>query len=102
MLENIDDEVHTYHTTVIEMSPDFRDKIKRAYLEDKKWKKIIQQLRCLGGSLAGMSPYPYFMEGELVYYLDPVDTRRWLCVPKALEKEVFAMVHDDHYHAGFH
>ena len=55
------------------MSPDFRDKIKRAYLEDKKWKEIIQQLRCLGGSLAGMSSYPYFMEGELVYYLDPVD-----------------------------
>jgi hypothetical protein len=102
ILEDIDDEVHTYHTTVIEMSSEFRNKIKRAYLEDKRWKEIIQQLRRSGGKSAGVSPYPYFLDGDLVYYLDPVDTRRRLCIPKALEKEVFEMAHDQHYHAGFH
>ena len=41
MLENIDDEIHIYHITVIKMLSDFWDKIKRVYLKDKKWKKII-------------------------------------------------------------
>src|SRR5436189_3225406 len=36
MLENIDKEVHIYHITVIKMSSDFQDKIKKAYLKDKK------------------------------------------------------------------
>ena len=32
-LENI--EIHTYHTTVIEMSSEFQNKIKKVYSEDK-------------------------------------------------------------------
>jgi hypothetical protein len=87
---------------MIEMSSEFRDKIRKAYTEDKKWKEIIKQLRRSGGSQGGASPYPYFMDGDLVYYLDPVDMRRRLCVPKALEKEIFEMAHDEHHHAGFH
>ena len=36
MLENIDEKIHIYHITVIEMSSDFQNKIKRVYLKDKK------------------------------------------------------------------
>ena len=86
------DEIHTYHTTVVGMSPEFQDKLKKAYLEDKRWTEMMNQL----------STYPYFMDGDLVYYLDPVDARRRLCVPKSLEKDVFMMAHDEHHHAGFH
>ena len=42
------------------------------------------------------------MNEDLVYYLDSVDTWWWLCVFKTLEKEMFTMTHDDHYHADFH
>jgi transposase InsO family protein len=61
---------------------------------------VMNQLRRLGR--ADPSTYPYFMDGDLVYYLDPVDARRRLCVPKSLEKEVFMMAHDEHHRAGFH
>ena len=44
MLENIDEKIHIYHITVIKMSSDFQNKIKKVYLKNKKWKKIIQQL----------------------------------------------------------
>ena len=44
--ENINNEIHIYHITVIEMLSDFQNKIKKVYLKDKKWKKIIQQLCC--------------------------------------------------------
>src|SRR5436190_402016 len=36
MLENIDNEIHIYHITVIKMLLDFQNKIKRVYLKDKK------------------------------------------------------------------
>ena len=49
-----------------------------------------------------MFSYFYFMNKDLVYYFDSVDTWWWLCVSKTLEKEIFTIMHDDHYHAGFH
>ena len=36
MLENIDEKIHIYHIIVIEMLFDFQNKIKKAYLKDKK------------------------------------------------------------------
>jgi len=42
------------------------------------------------------------MDDELIYYLDSVDAHCQLCIPKALEKDIFEMVHDNHHHTGFH
>ena len=82
------------------MSPEFREKIKKGYSEDKRWKETIRQLRRLGG--IGATGIPYLMDEELIYYIDPVDSRHRLCIPKSLEKEIFQMAHDEHHHAGFH
>ena len=43
-----------------------------------------------------------FINEDLVYYFDSVDTWQQLCVSKTLEKKIFKMMHDDHYHADFH
>ena len=72
-LENIDKKIHIYHIIVIEMSSDFQNKIKRIYLKNKKWKKIIQQLCHSEKSLADMFLYSYFINENLVYYLNFVD-----------------------------
>ena len=100
--ENIDNEIHIYHIIVIEMLSDFQNKIKKVYLKNKKWKKIIQQLHHSEESLANISSYSYFMNEDLVYYLNSVNTWWQLCVSKTLEKKIFKMMHDDHYHADFH
>ena len=102
ILENIDEKIHIYHITVIEISSDFQNKIKKVYLKNKKWKKIIQQLHCLKESLTDMSSYFYFINENLVYYLDFIDTWQWFCVSKILEKKIFKITHDDHYHVSFH
>ena len=73
ILENIDEKIHIYHIIVIEMSSDFQNKIKRIYLKNKKWKKIIQQLCHSEKSLADMFLYSYFINENLVYYLNFVD-----------------------------
>ena len=49
-----------------------------------------------------MSSYFYFMNENLVYYFDFIDTWQWLCISKTLEKKIFEMIYDDHYHADFH
>ena len=36
MLENIDEKIHIYHITMIKMSSDFQNKIKKIYLKNKK------------------------------------------------------------------
>jgi len=53
-------------------------------------------------NLANMFSYFYFMNEDLVYYLDSVDMWWWLCISKTLEKKIFAIMHYDHYHAEFH
>ena len=42
------------------------------------------------------------MNEDLVYYLDSVDTWQQFCVSKILEKKIFKMMHDNHYHADFY
>ena len=74
MLENIDDKIYIYHITVIKMLSDFQNKIKRVYLKNKKWKKIIQQLYHFEKSLADMFLYFYFMNEDLIYYLNLINT----------------------------
>ena len=101
-LENIDKKIYIYHITVIEMLSDFQNKIKKVYLKDKKWKKIIQQLYYFEESLADTFLYFYFMNEDLVYYLNSVNTWWWLCIFKTLKKKVFKIMHDNHYHTDFH
>ena len=45
MQDDILDEVFIYNTTVIEMSLKFWNKIKKDYIENKHWKKIIKQFK---------------------------------------------------------
>ena len=49
-----------------------------------------------------MFSYSYFMNEDLVYYFDFIDTQQQFCVFKTLEKKIFTMTHDDHYHTDFH
>ncbi len=52
-----------------------------------------------GRSLAGLR---FTLRDCLIYFVDFEHGREKLCVPKALEKEVFQSCHDSHMHAGFH
>ena len=42
------------------------------------------------------------MKRKLVYYLNLIDIWQWLCVFKTLEKKIFAIMYNDHYHVRFH
>src|SRR5437867_1219488 len=42
------------------------------------------------------------MNEDLIYYFNSVDIQQQLCVSKILEKKIFKITHDDHYHADFY
>ena len=67
ILKNIDEKIHIYHIIMIEMLSDFWNKIKKIYLKDKKWKKIIQQLHYFKKNLINIFSYFYFINKNLVY-----------------------------------
>ena len=46
--------------------------------------------------------FSYFMNDDLIYYIDLIDSYHHLCIFKNLEKEIFQMIHDEHHHASFH
>ena len=45
---------------------------------------------------------PFVLNDELIYYIDPVDARRRLCIPKTLEKDIFFIAYNEYAHAGFY
>ena len=44
----------------------------------------------------------FVLNNELIYYIDPINTRRRLYIPKTLEKDIFFIAYNEYIHAGFH
>jgi len=42
------------------------------------------------------------LNDELIYYINFIDTRRRLYIPKTLEKDIFFIIYDEYTHAGFY
>ena len=45
---------------------------------------------------------PFVLNDKKIYYIDSVNTRRRLYIPKTLKKDIFSMVHNEYIHAGFY
>ena len=69
------------------MSSEFREKIKKSYLKDKRWKEIIKQLRRIRE--AKITRISFHLDDELIYYINPNDYRHRLYISKSLEKDIF-------------
>ena len=82
------------------MSSEFQNKIKKDYTENKHWKKTIRQLK--QAENVKIIEFSYFMNDDLIYYIDLIDSCCHLCIFKSLEKEIFQMIHDKYHHVSFH
>ena len=45
---------------------------------------------------------PFILNNELIYYIDLMDIRYRLYIPKMLEKDIFFITYNEYTHAGFH
>ena len=95
--EEIRDETFAHNVTVTSMSASLRRKIIRGY-RDSHWQKILTAME--QPSAEEKVPH-FFQEDGLLYFRDPSKQSR-LCLPQSMEHWIFAQVHDDKAHQGFH
>jgi hypothetical protein len=103
-LENTDG-VFIYYITLIFVSDEFRERLKKGYLAVNKWKELMHNLRRAGGGNQGKlskETYRFFIENNLIYYADLANERRRFYILFIIEKEIFKMTYNERNHAGFY
>ena len=108
----------SYHITLVEMSDDFKQRLKAAYAEDEQWKKVLDVIKPRQSAAEPATTEPatseavindeesprgirFKLRDGLIYYASGEGKER-LCVPAAMEQEVFRIAHDLSSHGGFH
>lgn len=95
--------VPSYHATLVEMTDEFKHRLKQAYQDDPHWQKLLEMLRKASTEHSEdekeVPGIPFLLRDELIYHVKD----RWrLCVPPAMEKEIFEQAHDLSNHGGYH
>ncbi len=91
--------VKCFPATLVTMSPEFRKRLLDGY-QEPRWARVrnlIQQNESLEENAAKM---PYKIVDDLLYFDDDERGLR-LCVPSAMEAEVFKLAHDEMGHPGY-
>ena len=88
---------HVYNATLIEMSEGFRKAIQTGYQRDQRWTRLAPLIK------EDVSPGVQFVWRDgLIYFVDSLDGRLHLCIPKDIQHEIFALAHDEQGHCGYH
>jgi len=82
------------------MTEDTQKKIKKGYMEEEIWKRVRHSLASDHPN-QGLPNGTGFVELDGLLYYEQ-GTKHRLCIPRALESEIFAEAHDRRAHAGFH
>lgn len=118
--------VAVYHTTLVEMSDDFKHRLKGSYIKDPQWQKLYEMLRkpsspkpsagsedqgadegsdeqdtnkdLVGARVPGI---PFALREGLIYHVNGEGVWR-LGIPPAMERELFEQAHDLSSHGGYH
>ena len=81
-----------FNVTLVEMGDEPKDRLKQAYMTDKRWSKIWEEIKRKDSTPTAAFP-DFCMHNDLIYLIDH-DKRERLVVPKTLEKEVFELSHN--------
>lgn len=95
------EEVAVYHVILIEMSNNFKSRLKEVYFINKRWSRIREVLENSSTSKS-LDKLRFRIIDNLIYYISDDDERERLCILKTLRKEIFELAHDCHNHVDFH
>ena len=88
---------HAYNATLTEMSKGFRKAIQTGYQRDQRWTRLVPLIK------EDTSPGVQFIWRDgLIYFVDSLDGRLRLCIPKDIQHEIFTLAHDEQNHCGYH
>ena len=98
--QNVSPDGSAYPVAVVEISDDFKQRIRDAYNEDKKCQRLISMIEDNRRLLEDAARLPFKMKRQLLYF-DDVELGHRLVIPQSLEKEIFAAAHDQNGHLGY-
>ena len=107
-----------YHATLVNMTDDFKARLREAYGQDEHWEDLRDMLQPPADDQGEASPdrpegppdepvgttkpgLSFTFRDDLIYHVNG-EGRLRLCVPNSMEQELFEQVHDQSNHAGFH
>lgn len=96
--------IPVYHSTLVEMSDDFKHRLKQAYLADPHWAKLHEMLKASAEAPtteASVPGIPFVRKEELMYH-EGAEGRLRLVIPQSMEQELFEQAHDLSSHGGYH
>ena len=91
--------VRCFPVSLVEVSTAFRQRLLEGY-QEPRWSRVLQMIKnneALGENAAKL---PYRIVDELLYFDDDEKGLR-LCIPSAMEGEVFKLAHDEMGHPGY-
>ena len=91
--------IRCFPVSLVEMSPSFRQRLQDGY-QEPRWsrvRRLIQENAELDDNAAKI---PYRIIDDLLYFDDDERGLR-LCIPSAIEAEVFKLAHDEQGHPGY-
>jgi hypothetical protein len=94
-------EVFAFHSTLVQMTDEFKRRLVEAYTDDEQWKRARDILKD-GNDEENLPPgFRFRIKDDLVYLIGE-EGRERLCIPQALQHEVFKLAHDNNFHGGYH
>ncbi|QQK41291.1 reverse transcriptase [Penicillium digitatum] len=98
---DVPDEAYAFLTSYVQLSDDFKQRVRTAYKEDPKWSLVLNELQRVTQDPDPIKPrLPYETDDGLLYSTQ-ADGDRWLCIPESIKDDIFEMAHGDG-HLGFH
>lgn len=110
--ETLPEQIPAYHITLVEMADELKQRLKIAYVDDHYWNKVLDlvkeapQIIPDGASeppnnVLGRHGLRFVYRQGLIYYISG-DGKERLCIPEAIEQDIFQIAYDQTHHGGFH
>ena len=92
----------TFHMTILEMDPAFKQQFQGAYEQDPLWSRYINAIEDHQElPIEALLLNQFIRHDGLIYHVDREDNRYQLCAPKTLLSDIFKQIHGPLHH-GFH
>jgi RNase H-like domain found in reverse transcriptase/Reverse transcriptase (RNA-dependent DNA polymerase)/Integrase zinc binding domain len=100
-LDTLYDNVAVYHTSLVELAPDFKGQFIAGYLKDPKWAKVLELLNQENQRKdPKKTNLPYYIHDGLLYTTGNNECPK-LCIPRTVVPFLFELAHDKSGHQGF-
>ena len=99
-VEEAEEAVSAYPVTMVEMSEEFKERVKEGYKVDPRCIRLRAMIEENAGLRENAADIPYKLVRGLIYFKDPEQGMR-LCIPQPLVHTVFNMIHDELGHPGY-